>query len=51
MSLDDKDRIDLIQYRIDEAKDTLADVELLLSNNRLRAAINRGYIMECFMHY
>jgi uncharacterized protein (UPF0332 family) len=43
MSLEDKDRLDLIQYRLDEAKDTLTDVELLLSNDRLRAAINRIY--------
>lgn len=43
MSIEDKDRLDLIRYRLDEAKDTLADVELLISNDRLRAAINRIY--------
>ncbi len=43
MSLDDKDRLDLIQYRLDEAKDTQTDVELLISHDRLRAAINRIY--------
>ena len=43
MSIDDKDRLDLIQYRLEEAKDTLKDVELLISHDRLRAAINRIY--------
>jgi uncharacterized protein (UPF0332 family) len=43
MNVDDKDRLDIIQYRLAEAKDTQADVELLISNDRLRAAINRIY--------
>lgn len=43
MNFDDDDRLDLIQYRLAEAKDTQADVELLISNDRLRAAINRIY--------
>ena len=43
MSIDNKDRLDLIQYRLAEAKDTQADVELLISHDRLRAAINRIY--------
>jgi uncharacterized protein (UPF0332 family) len=43
MSIDNQDRLDLIQYRLDEAKDTQADVELLISHDRLRAAINRIY--------
>ncbi len=43
MSIEDTDRLDLIKYRIGEAKDTISDVELLLSNDRLRAAINRIY--------
>ena len=43
MSIDDKDRQQLIQYRIDQAKDTETDVALLISHDRLRAAINRIY--------
>jgi uncharacterized protein (UPF0332 family) len=33
----------LIRYRMDEAVDTVKDVELLISNDRLRAAVNRIY--------
>lgn len=43
MSNDNQDRIDLIAYRLAEAKDTQIDVELLISHDRLRAAINRIY--------
>jgi uncharacterized protein (UPF0332 family) len=43
MSIDNQDRLELIQYRLDQAKDTQSDVELLISHNRLRAAINRIY--------
>ncbi len=43
MSIEDKDRLELIQYRLDEAKDTQTDVSLLISHDRLRAAINRIY--------
>jgi uncharacterized protein len=43
MSIDNQDRSDLILYRLAEARDTQADVELLISHNRLRAALNRIY--------
>lgn len=43
MSIEEQDRYDLIQYRLAEAKDTQSDVELLLSHDRYRAAINRIY--------
>jgi len=43
MSIEEQDRYDLIQYRLTEAKDTQSDVELLISHDRLRAAINRAY--------
>ena len=43
MSIENQNRLDLIQYRLDEAKDTQTDVELLISHDRLRAAINRIY--------
>jgi uncharacterized protein (UPF0332 family) len=41
--MDEKVRAALIRYRLDEAIDNVKDVELLLSNDRLRAAINRIY--------
>ena len=41
--MDDRIKSDLIMYRLNEAKETQADVELLIYNNRLRAAINRIY--------
>jgi uncharacterized protein (UPF0332 family) len=43
MSLDEKDRAELIRYRLDEAKDTLKDVNILIINDRFRAAVNRIY--------
>ncbi len=43
MSIDEKDILELIKYRLDEAKDTIYDVQLLISNDRLRSAINRIY--------
>ena len=43
MSIDNQNRLDLIQYRLTEAKDTQSDVEILISHDRLRAAINRIY--------
>ncbi len=30
-------------YRLEEAKETIADVQLLIANDRLRAAVNRIY--------
>jgi uncharacterized protein (UPF0332 family) len=41
--MEENDRNELIRYRLDEAKDTLSDVELLISHDRLRAAVNRIY--------
>ncbi len=43
MSLEEKERIELIRYRLEEAKETIADVQLLIENDRLRAAVNRIY--------
>lgn len=43
MRLDDNQRIELIRYRLSEATETIQDVQLLLDNDRLRAAINRIY--------
>jgi uncharacterized protein (UPF0332 family) len=43
MSLDANERNELIRYRLDEARETIADVQLLIENDRLRAAVNRIY--------
>lgn len=43
MTIEEKDRESLIQYRIEQANETIIDVELLLENKRLRSAINRIY--------
>ncbi len=43
MTLNDSDRQQLIKYRLEQADDTILDVELLIKNNRLRAAVNRIY--------
>jgi len=43
MSLDTNERSELIRYRLDESKETIQDVQLLLENDRYRAAVNRIY--------
>ncbi|MDO8928261.1 MAG: HEPN domain-containing protein [Bacteroidota bacterium] len=43
MSLEENQRNELISYRLEEAKETVADVQLLIDNDRLRAAVNRIY--------
>lgn len=43
MSLEENERTELIRYRLEEAKETIADVQLLIDNDRLRAAVNRIY--------
>jgi uncharacterized protein (UPF0332 family) len=43
MSLEETERKELIKYRLDEAKDTIEDVKLLIDNKRLRASVNRIY--------
>ncbi len=43
MSLEENERTELIKYRLEEAKETIADVQLLIENDRLRAAVNRLY--------
>lgn len=43
MSLEENERNELISYRLDEARETIADVQLLIENDRLRAAVNRIY--------
>ena len=43
MSLDGSERTELIRYRLDEARDSIEDVQLLIDNDRWRAAVNRIY--------
>ena len=43
MTIEKKDREDLILYRLEQAEETIKDVKLLIYNDRLRSAINRIY--------
>jgi len=43
MTIEDNDRENLIKYRLEQAKETISDVQLLIENNRLRSAVNRIY--------
>jgi uncharacterized protein (UPF0332 family) len=43
MSLEKNERAELIKYRLDEANESIADVQLLIDNDRSRAAVNRIY--------
>ena len=43
MTLEEKDRQNLIGYRLQQAKETMDDVQLLINNKRFRSAVNRIY--------
>ena len=43
MTLEEKDREELIKYRIVRAKDSINDVQFLIENNKLTLAVNRIY--------
>jgi len=43
MNLNESEKGELIKYRLQEAKDTIEDVKLLIDNDRLRASVNRIY--------
>lgn len=43
MSLEEKYKVNLIKYRLEQANETVSDVHLLIENNRLRSAVNRIY--------
>jgi uncharacterized protein (UPF0332 family) len=43
MTIENNDRDSLIRYRIEQAEETIKDVQLLIENDRLRSAINRIY--------
>jgi uncharacterized protein (UPF0332 family) len=43
MTIEENDRESLIEYRLQQANETILDVELLVENKRFRSAINRIY--------
>lgn len=43
MTIEADDRNSLIKYRLAQAEKTIADVQLLIENNRFRSAVNRIY--------
>lgn len=43
MTMNSDDRNQLITYRLDQANETIRDVQLLIENDRLRSAVNRIY--------
>ena len=51
MTIDENNRENLINYRLEQAEDTILDVDLLIKNKRFRAAINRIYygIFYCLL--
>jgi uncharacterized protein len=49
MSIDDDTRKALIQYRIEQAKETVEEAKLLLDHDKFRAAVNRIYYGMFYM--
>ena len=47
MALTDDERIIIVKYRLERAKDTLLDIDVLIKNKRWHAAANRLYY-ACF---
>lgn len=43
MTLEEQTRDDLIKYRLEQARDTIDVVDLLIKNDKLSAAVNRIY--------
>ena len=43
MTIERNDRESLINYRMEQAEETILDVQLLIENDRLRSAVNRIY--------
>jgi uncharacterized protein (UPF0332 family) len=43
MTIEEQTRDDLIKYRLEQARDTIEVVELLIKNDKLSSAINRIY--------
>ena len=49
MMLNDHQRRQFVQYRLDLAKQTADDASLLINNDRYRAAVNRIYYAMFYM--
>jgi len=47
--IDEESRIQLIEYRIEQAKSTAREAEFLLNNDMLRGAMNRIYYSMFYM--
>lgn len=43
MTINEQTKADLIKYRIDQARDTIEVVDLLIENDKLSTAVNRLY--------
>jgi uncharacterized protein (UPF0332 family) len=43
MTLEEQTRADLIKYRLEQARETIEVVDLLLKNDKLSTAVNRIY--------
>ena len=43
MTLNENEKKNLIDYRLEQADETIQDVKLLVNNKRYRSAINRIY--------
>ena len=43
MTLKNNDRISLIKYRLEQARETIDDAKLLIENSKFRSAVNRIY--------
>lgn len=41
MTIEERDRESMIQYRLEQAEETILDVKLLIENGRLRSSVNR----------
>ena len=48
MGLSEEERISLVTYRLNKAKETFAEIPVLIENNLWRNAANRLYY-ACFM--
>lgn len=47
--ISEEDRFELIKYRIEQAKETIEDAVLLITNKKLRSAVNRIYYGMFYM--
>jgi len=47
--IDDESRLQLIDYRVEQAKSTAREAEFLLNNDMLQGAMNRIYYSMFYM--